>query len=89
MELTHSQLIDVMIEEYRHTVTRNISDPELRPARLGGTPLGLTAIRQRLSRVFADRLEPVGPGSHGTHLAVMPYSGGGSTTACSPFTTKR
>ena len=89
MELPHSQLIDVMIEEYRHTVTRNISDPELRPARLGGTPLGLTAIRQRLSRVIADRLEPVGSGSHATHLAVMPYPGDGSTTACSPFTTKR
>jgi len=84
MELPHSQLIDVMIEEYQHTVTRNIPDPEWPPARPGGTPLSLTAIRRRLSRVIADRLGPSGTQTPGKHFVVRPHPEDGGKTACHP-----
>ena len=89
MELPHSQLIDLMIEEYQHTVTQNIPDPERRPARLGGTPLGLTAIRRRMSnvlRAIADRLEPSGTRSPGKHYVFRPHLEDGGRTACLPPT---
>ena len=63
MEVPHTQLIDVMREEYRHTVTRTMPDPAWLPVRSVATPARLTALRRRLSdvlRVLADELEPSG-----------------------------
>ncbi len=63
MEIPHTLLIDVMLEEYRHTVTRNMPDSTWPPARPAETAFRLTAIRRRLSevlRALADRLEPAG-----------------------------
>lgn len=63
MEVPHTVLIDVMLEEYHHTVTRNMPDPDWPQARPVETTLGLTAIRRRLSdvlRATADQLEPSG-----------------------------
>ncbi len=85
MDIPHTQLIDVMLEEYRHTVTRTMPDHNLRPARSVATPVRLTALRQRLSdvlRATADRLEPMGTQSPGKHLGVIPYPGEGAKTAC-------
>jgi hypothetical protein len=85
MDVPHDLLIEVMREEHRRTVSRNMFDPDWPPARRVEMTRRRTALRRRLSdvlRAVADRLEPSGTRSHGGQLVVMPYAEDGAKTAC-------
>jgi hypothetical protein len=86
-------LIQVMLEEHRQLVTRNMPGPDRPLARRVETTLGYTKVRRRLShmlRAIADRLDPQGSRSYGVQLVVMPYPGdGGETARCPSAATRR
>ena len=71
-------LSQVVLEEHRHIVTRNMPDPDWPPARRVETPPRLAAVRRRLVhalRGIADWLDPAEAGPYAVQLAVPPYPG--------------
>ena len=71
-------LSQVMLEEHRHIVTRNLPDPDWPPARRLETPPRLATVRRRLGhalRGIADRLDPAAARPYAVQLAVAPYPG--------------
>jgi hypothetical protein len=85
-------LSQVMLEEHRQLVTRNMSYSDWPSARRVERPLWLGALRRGLSdvlRAIADRLDPSGSRPYGVQLVIMPYPGDGGEAARYPSAATR
>lgn len=76
---------DMMLEEHRRNVTRNMPDTDWSPAVPMRREARMAPLRRypgAAFRTIADRLDPQGARSGGVQLIVMPYPGDAMHAVC-------